>query len=81
MKITILQGPFLPVPPLQGGACEKLWYQLGREFARLGHEVVSVSRRFPSLSDDETVDGVRYLRVRGYSASGSKPFNCRAAPT
>ena len=69
MRITILQGPFLPVPPLRGGACEKLWYKLGIEFARCGHEVTSVSRRFPDLPNDETTNGVRYLRVRSYDSS------------
>lgn len=75
MRITILQGPFLPVPPLQGGACEKLWHKLGEEFVNLGHEVCSVSRRFPSLLDEETVAGVRYRRVKSYSASSRMALN------
>lgn len=75
MRITILQGPFLPVPPLRGGACEKLWYKLGTEFARCGHQVTSVSRRFPSLPNQETADGVRYLRVRSFDSSKRMVLN------
>jgi hypothetical protein len=26
MKITIIQGAFLPVPPLLGGGVEKMWF-------------------------------------------------------
>ncbi len=66
MKITIAQGAFLPVPPLRGGAVEKIWFGLGREFARRGHEVTHISRRFEALPDSETRDGVRHIRVRGH---------------
>src|SRR5579862_3380431 len=31
LKITIVQGAFFPVPPLMGGAVEKVWFTLGRE--------------------------------------------------
>lgn len=65
MKITIVTGFFLPVPPVAGGAVEKSWHKLAQEFARLGHEVTLVSRRWPGWPNDEVVDGVRYLRVRG----------------
>ena len=43
MKITILQGAFLPVPPLRG-AIEKAWQALGEAFVRAGHEVTHISR-------------------------------------
>ncbi len=66
MKITVAQGAFLPVPPLRGGAVEKIWFALGREFARRGHEVTHISRRFPGLPDSEMRDGVRHIRVRGH---------------
>jgi hypothetical protein len=46
MRITIVQGAFLPVPPLLGGAVEKMWFGLAPEFVRHGHEVVYISRRF-----------------------------------
>lgn len=66
MKITLLQGAFLPVPPLRGGAVEKMWFLLGQEFARLGHEVTHVSRLCDDLPASETIAGVRHIRVPGY---------------
>jgi glycosyltransferase involved in cell wall biosynthesis len=65
MKITIVNGFLLPVPPLIGGATEKSWYQLGREFAAQGHEVVSISRRWHSFPNEETTGGIHHLRLRG----------------
>jgi glycosyltransferase involved in cell wall biosynthesis len=71
LRISIVQGAFLPVPPLLGGAVEKAWYSLGREFARKGHTVTHIGRQYGSLPDDETESGVRYLRVRGHDAPAS----------
>ena len=71
MRITIVQGAFLPVPPLMGGAVEKIWFALGKEFARRGHEVVHISRLCEGLPREEVIEGVRHLRVRGYDAPGS----------
>jgi glycosyltransferase involved in cell wall biosynthesis len=65
MKITIVLGAFFPVPPLMGGAVEKVWFALGQEFARRGHAVVQISRAHPELPAAETIAGVRHLRVRG----------------
>lgn len=65
MRITIVQGAFLPVPPRMGGAVEKIWYALGTEFARRGHEVVHISRRCLDLPREEVIEGVRHLRVPG----------------
>ena len=65
MKITIVQGAFLPVPPIMGGAVEKVWLRLGQEFAAAGHEVVHVSRTHPQLPTEERIEGVRHVRVRG----------------
>jgi glycosyltransferase involved in cell wall biosynthesis len=71
MKITIVLGAFFPVPPLLGGAVEKVWFALGQEFARQGHEVVQISRTHPDLPASEEISGVRHLRVRGYAQPGS----------
>jgi len=70
MKITILQGAFLPVPPLMGGAVEKIWFEMGKQFAAQGHEVTQVSRKYPGLPDEEVIDGVRHVRVKGYDTPG-----------
>src|SRR5207253_2573333 len=66
MKITIVLGAFFPVPPVMGGAVEKVWFALSQEFARRGHEVVLVSRALPELPRSETRAGVKHLRVRGF---------------
>lgn len=68
MKITVVQGAFFPVPPILGGAIEKTWDVLGREFALLGHRVVHVSRQHPDLPERETVAGVEHRRVAGFDA-------------
>ena len=71
MKITIVIGAFLPVPPIMGGAVEKVWFVLGQEFARRGHEVVQISRAMPQLPREEVFEGVRHLRVPGYDTPQS----------
>jgi glycosyltransferase involved in cell wall biosynthesis len=71
MRITIVLGAFFPVPPLLGGAVEKVWFALGQEFVRQGHEVVQISRRHPELPECEVIAGVRHLRVKGYAQPGS----------
>ena len=67
MKITIVLGAFFPVPPIMGGAVEKVWFALGQEFARQGHEVVQISRAHPDLPAEEEIAGVKHRRVRGFS--------------
>ena len=37
MKITIVCGFLLPVPPVSGGAMEKMWWRLARLYVRRGH--------------------------------------------
>ncbi len=71
MKITIVQGPFLPVPPILGGAVEKVWSALGRMFVKKGHQVTHISRQYGNLPKEETIEGVRHIRVAGFSASRS----------
>ena len=71
MRISILQGAFLPVPPIRGGAIEKAWDHLGTEFVKLGHEVTHVSRLCDGLPKEETRSGVRHLRVSGANAVSS----------
>ncbi|MEP6686165.1 MAG: glycosyltransferase family 4 protein [Verrucomicrobiota bacterium] len=67
MKITIVLGAFFPVPPIMGGAVEKVWFALGQEFARQGHKVVQISRAHPSLPRTESIAGVTHIRVEGFA--------------
>ncbi len=60
-------GFFLPVPPAAGGATEKIWFRLAREFASAGHAVTLLSRTWPGFPEAETLDGVRMVRIRGFN--------------
>jgi glycosyltransferase involved in cell wall biosynthesis len=70
MRLTIVQGAFFPVPPLRGGAVEKVWFALGQEFARRGHVVTHISRAYRGLPHREVIGGVTHKRVRGADATG-----------
>jgi len=71
VKIVILQGAFLPVPPLMGGAVEKMWFILGQKFSTRGHEVTHISRRFKHLPTKEFISNVKHIRVAGYEMPSS----------
>jgi len=72
MRITCILGPYLPVPPLRGGAVERVWQNLCAEFVHVGHDVTLISRRFGDLPNEETRDGLRYIRVPSTDAPKSK---------
>lgn len=71
MKITMVFGPFLPVPPIMGGAVEKVGLALAKEFVRRGHEVFTISRTVPQFPRSEVCEGVSYLRLPGFDAPRS----------
>lgn len=71
MKITIVQGAFIPVPPILGGAVEKIYFKLGQEFVNLGHEVIHISKSHPSFKNKETLNGVSHIRVKGFATPKS----------
>ena len=71
MKITIATGPIFPVPAVRGGAVQRLWEGLAREFVKRGHEVTIFAREFPGQAREETVGGIRYVRWGGYEQSTS----------
>ena len=66
MKITIVNGFFLPVPPISGGSTEKSWFHLAREFTARGHQVTVLSRRWPGFADEETSEGIHHRRLPGF---------------
>jgi len=63
LKITIVTGPWFPTPPGPSGAVERVWGDLARHFAKMGHSVTVLSRAFEGLPADETRDGVRTIRL------------------
>ncbi|HEV3409131.1 MAG TPA: glycosyltransferase family 4 protein [Chthoniobacterales bacterium] len=71
MRITIVQGAFFPVPPIRGGAVEKVWFALGKEFATRGHEVTHISRAYRDLPEREVIAGVQHVRVSGFDQPAS----------
>lgn len=71
MRIALLQGAFFPVPAIRGGAVEKMWFSLGKEFARQGHEVTQISRHIDGLPFSEQIDGVNHIRVNGFDTPKS----------
>jgi glycosyltransferase involved in cell wall biosynthesis len=75
MKITIVMGPFLPVPPVLGGAVEKVQLQLAEAYAAAGHGVTMISRQFGDFPDKEKRAGVRHIRVKSFDRSSALQIN------
>ncbi len=75
MKITIINGFFLPVPAVAGGALEKIWFRMAREFAAAGHDVTYFSRIWPGFPDHEILDGVHMVRLKGFNHTRRLPVN------
>lgn len=71
MRITIVIGPFYPIPPVRGGAVEKVHLLLVGAYRDAGHEVTIVSRRYAGFRNDEIVDGIRYLRIASFDHSSN----------
>lgn len=71
MRITIVIGPFFPMPPDATGAIEKVWHSLAGAFAARGHSVTVLTPRGDATPDDDERDGVRYRRLPRYGRTGS----------
>ena len=67
MKIIIIQGAFFPVPPVKGGAVEKRWFELAKEFVRQKNEVLYLSKEYSGMPTVENIEGVRFLRKSGFN--------------
>jgi glycosyltransferase involved in cell wall biosynthesis len=75
VRITIVIGPFYPIPPVRGGAVEKVHFLLAGAYRDAGHEVTIVSRRYPGFANDEVVDGIRHLRIASFDRSSNLLVN------
>lgn len=72
LRITIVQGPLFPVPPLKSGGTERLMEILGQLWAASGNQVTHISRQFDALPLSETKDGVEHIRVKSRDAPKGK---------
>ncbi|MDK2971318.1 MAG: hypothetical protein PWP23_1073 [Candidatus Sumerlaeota bacterium] len=75
MRITIVTGPFFPIPPAPCGAVERLWWDLAREFVRRGHAVRLLCRPDESGRAEEMRDGVSVRRLSAWTSTGSLAVN------
>jgi glycosyltransferase involved in cell wall biosynthesis len=75
MRITIILGPFYPVPPVLGGAVEKVHFLLAGAYQAAGHDVTIISRKYKDFPDNERVDGVRHLRIASSDRSSLLAVN------
>jgi glycosyltransferase involved in cell wall biosynthesis len=71
MKITIATGPIYPVPAVLGGSVQRLWHGLGKEFARHGHEVTIFAKSHDGQPEEESLDGIKFVRWGGYDLTTS----------
>jgi spore coat protein SA len=63
MRVALICPPYLPCPPIQGGAIELLVSRVSPILAELGYNVTVYSIRNSSLPDVEVVKKVTYIRV------------------
>ena len=71
MRINVVIGAFLSLPPAPAGAIEKVWAQLAASFAASGHEVTALCPAWGDLPANEDVGGVRYIRSTNFKRTGS----------
>jgi glycosyltransferase involved in cell wall biosynthesis len=70
LKITIVLGPFQPLPPAGFGAVEKVWVELARAFVQRGHAVTIIGRSGSGDRGMTERQGMRIIYLRGFDASG-----------
>ncbi|MCC6547319.1 glycosyltransferase family 4 protein [Candidatus Sumerlaeota bacterium] len=75
MKITVVTGPFLSVPPAPCGAVERVWRDLSGEFAKHGHDVTLISRAHRKLPAGRTDEGLNVHPIKGSRSGRSMPLN------
>jgi glycosyltransferase involved in cell wall biosynthesis len=72
MKISLVIGPYNPIPLALGGSVERILSTLAPCFAARGHEVTMISRRFEDFPHEEVKDGVHHVRIPSFDAPKSR---------
>jgi glycosyltransferase involved in cell wall biosynthesis len=75
VRINIVIGPFYPIPPVLGGAVEKVHLLLAGAYHAAGHGVAIISRRYKHFPHDETIEGVRHIRIPSTDRSSHLAVN------
>lgn len=75
MRISIVTGSFMSLPPAPCGAVERLWHDLGLEFARRGHSITFLARGDPNLPTHVVDGGITYIRRGLWKRSGRLPID------
>lgn len=70
MRISIITGPFMSLPPHSIGAVEKLWFELGKEFEK-NNEVYFISKRFSA----QQISNNEFIYIKGYDSKKNKIYN------
>ncbi len=67
MRISIVTGAFIPLPPIGYGAVERVWDGLACQFAALGHITRFFSCSHPLYKKNELNNGVSHIRCTSFS--------------
>lgn len=68
MRINIVTGPFLPIPPAPCGAVERVWCDLASAFLRRGHDVTILYKAHPDIKAHP--QGMKGVAVKGFESTG-----------
>ena len=67
MKIDIVLGPFLSIPPRPTGAVERVWQDLAAQFTAKGHSVRLIGKHLGR----SPLEGLQHVSVRGEERCGN----------
>jgi glycosyltransferase involved in cell wall biosynthesis len=63
MKIVLVSGGWVRIPPQEGGGAEAFILNLGKQLVMLGHEVILLDRKYSATDvTNENIDGIKVIR-------------------
>ncbi len=72
MNISIITSAFGTIPPYGIGAVEKLWYDLGVEFAKHGHHVTFYSKQPEENYAQDGHANLEVVYIKGYKRTSNR---------